>query len=148
MGLDVNCREGCGVTPLSIAVLCKNTSLCKFLVESGTRCKGPLFTSIPSPICMAHKLDLADILEIFDADEELSEEENELIGKIDRDYKESISCVGDHPKPSSIPVNCSSPGFVTSVIGDVGTCKTKSAVMARSASYRWVGLCPGEGVLP
>ena len=85
MGLDVNCREGCGVTPLSIAVLCQNTTLCKFLVESGARCKGPLFTSIPLPICMAHKLDLADILKLFDADEELLEEENELIGKIDRD---------------------------------------------------------------
>ena len=78
---------------------------------------------------MAHKLDLADTLKLFDADEELSEE-NELIGKIDRDYKESISRVGDHPKPSSIPVNRSSPGFVTPVIGDVGTCKTNSAVMA------------------
>ena len=144
MGLDVNCREGCGVTPLSIAVLCQNTTLCKFLVESGARCKGPLFTSIPSPICMAHKLDLADILKLFDADEELLEEENELIGKIDRDYKESISRVGDHPKPSSIPVNRSSPGFVTPVIGDMGTCKTNSAVMARSASYRWVGLCLGD----
>ena len=27
MGLDVNCKEGCGVTPLNIAVLGKNTLL-------------------------------------------------------------------------------------------------------------------------
>ena len=59
-------------------------------------------------------------------------------------YKETISRVGDHPKLSSIPVNRSSPGFVTPVIGDMRTCKTNSAVMARSASYRWVGLCPGD----
>ena len=42
---------------------------------------------------MAHKLDLADISEIFYADEELSEEENELIGKFDRDYIKKVILV-------------------------------------------------------
>ena len=45
--LDVNAREGCGMTPLNIAVICKNTDMCKFLVKCGAQCSGPLFTSIP-----------------------------------------------------------------------------------------------------
>jgi hypothetical protein len=144
MGLDVNCREGCGITPLSVAVLYKNIYLCKFLVESGARWGGPLFTSIPSPMCMAEKLNLTEILELFYADADLSEEGNELISKIDRTCEENISRKNDNSKKSTIPINRSSPGFVTPVVGDVGTCKTNSAVMVRSASYRWVGLCPGD----
>ena len=35
-------------------------------------------------------------------------------------------------------------GFVTPLVGDVGTCKTNNAAMDRSASYHWVGLCPGD----
>ena len=43
MGLEVNSREGCGITPLSLAVWHKNTAIYKFLVESGARYSGPLF---------------------------------------------------------------------------------------------------------
>ena len=35
-------------------------------------------------------------------------------------------------------------GFVTPLVGDIGTCKTNNAAMDRSASYHWVGLCPGD----
>ena len=35
-------------------------------------------------------------------------------------------------------------GVVTPVVGDVGTCKTICAVMARSCSFDWVGICIGD----
>ena len=56
MGLEVNYREGCGITPLSLTVLRNNFVLCKFLVESRARYFGPVFLSIPPPLCMAERL--------------------------------------------------------------------------------------------
>ena len=47
LGLNVNDREGCGLTPLNIAILQSNTAICRFLIESGAQHSGPLFTSIP-----------------------------------------------------------------------------------------------------
>lgn len=139
MGLDVNCREGCGLTPLSLAVLCKN--LCKFLVESGARYTGPLFTSIASP----GTLHLEEISQIFDEDQEHSEDENELIRQMDVGFAKGCNTTHNAVAgQSEVAINRSSSGFVTPVVGDVGTCKTNNAAMSRSASYRWVGLCPGD----
>ena len=36
------------------------------------------------------------------------------------------------------------PGFITGVVGDVGTCKTNRGVMSRSTAYNWVGIIPGD----
>ena len=91
MGLDVNCREGCGMTPLNLAVISKNNVLCKFLVESGRRYSGPLFTNIPSPLCMAERLQHVEILQIFSDDQEESEDENELIRRIDGPFSKGNS---------------------------------------------------------
>ena len=143
MGLEVNYREGCGITPLSLAVLHKNNVLCKFLVESGARYSGPLFTSIPSPLCMAERLQHTEILQIFAEDQEDSEDENELIGKIDGTFSKGCSNTSNAVDTMS-DINRSCSGFVTPVVGDVGTCKTNNAAMSRSGSYRWVGLCPGD----
>jgi len=91
MGLEVNYREGCGITPLSLAILNKNKDLCKFLVESGARYLGPLFTSVPSPLCMAERLQYPEILEVFAEDQEESEEEKELIRHIDSTFSKLSS---------------------------------------------------------
>jgi len=143
VGLDVTCREGCGMTPLNLAVISKNNVLCKFLVESGGRYSGPLFTSIPSPLCMAERLQHVEILPIFSDDQEESEDENELIRRIDGTFSKGNSHSSVTVNPSS-DMNRSCSGFVTPVVGDVGTCKTNNAAMSRSGSYRWVGLCPGD----
>ena len=130
MGLDVNSREGCGITPLSLAVLHKNTAICKFLVELGARYSGPLFTSIPSPLCMAERLQHAEISQIFSEDQDESEDENELIRLIDSTFSKGGSSGGDSVDTQT-EVNRSCRGFVTPVVGDVGTCKTNSAAMSR-----------------
>lgn len=143
MGLEVNYREGCGITPLSLAVLNKNKDLCKFLVESGTRYSGPLFTSVPSPLCMVERLQYPEILEVFAKDQEESEDENELIRHIDSTFsKSSISASNTINNDSNVNRSCS--GFVTPVVGNVGTCKINQAAVLRSGSYQWVGLCPGD----
>ena len=83
IGLHVNAREGCGATPLTLAVLTKNTLICKFLVEAGAKHSGPLFTSIPSPLVTATKLELNNILGMFNEDSALSDKEDMFIKRLD-----------------------------------------------------------------
>ena len=143
LGMDINCREGCGLTPLSLAVHGKNGSVCKFLVESGAKHSGPLFTSIPSPLSMAKEMKLEDIQQIFEDDKVLSDEEDDFICSIDTTFQESLAA-HEHPKGTVQRFNRTVPSFITPIVVDVGTCKTNSAVMSRSRSYKWVGLCPGD----
>ena len=140
LSMDINCREGCGLTALSLAVYGKNGSICKFLVESGAKYCGPLFTSIPSPLSMAKEMKLEDIQQIFEDDKVLSDEEDDFIRSTDTMFQESLA-PHKHPKSTVQRFNRTVPGFITPI---VGTCKTNSAVMSRSRSYKWVGLCPGD----
>ena len=79
VGLNLNEKEGCGATPLSIAVFLKNTRICKLLVDAGAKHSGPLYTSIPPPFQMAEKLEIEDIIDIFMEYSAFSDEENLLI---------------------------------------------------------------------
>ncbi len=143
LGLNINAREGCGLTPLSLAVLEKNSAMCKFLVESGAMYSGPLITSIPSPLFMAEELKLSEIQHIFHDEKALSDEEDLLIQSIDETFCKSLTnnTSSQHDVKDCNRTCC---GFITPVVGDVGTCKTNNAAMGRSASHRWVGLCPGD----
>eukprot|EP00112_Aurelia_sp_Birch-Aquarium-sp1_P007775 Seg185.2 transcript_id=Seg185.2/GoldUCD/mRNA.D3Y31 product="Fibronectin type 3 and ankyrin repeat domains protein 1" protein_id=Seg185.2/GoldUCD/D3Y31 len=85
-GCNVNAKEGCGLTPLSLAVLKKNEELVRFLVLSGAKWNGPLFTSIPSPKEMAMAIQCPSIVEIFERDGYDSEEEDQAIKSIDVSY--------------------------------------------------------------
>lgn len=106
MGLEVNYREGCSITPLSLAVLHKNNVLFKFLVESGARYSGPLFTSIPPLLCMAEREQHAEILQIFAKGQDESEDENELIRQIDSTFSKGSSNASNTVDTHS-DINCS-----------------------------------------
>lgn len=141
----MNFREGCRLTPLSLPVLHKNNDLCKFLVESGAKYTGPLFTSIPSPMCMTNSLQLGEIQQLFNGDQGESDEENDLIRQLDSAFVKGRHNIHNAVAgQSEMVVNRTCSGFVTPVIGDVETCKTNNAAMSRSAAYQWVGLCPGD----
>jgi hypothetical protein len=146
MGIALNSKEGCGTTPLSLAVLHRNPTITKFLVKSGAKYCGPLFTSIPSPMCMAETLELEEIMELFHEEHDLSEEEDELVRQIGGFTVDEQDICSSAPiaHKNGNDINRSCHGFVTPVVGDVGTCKTNNAAMARSSAYRWVGLCPGD----
>lgn len=145
LGLNVNAREGCGMTPLSIAVLKRNSVLCSFLVKSGAVYSGPLFTSVPSPLYMAEKLKLDEIQHIFEHDKAVSEEEDLFLQAIDKTLcKGTVKPASGSAGSDLKDCNRTCQGFVTPLVGDVGTCKTNNAAMERSASYHWVGLCPGD----
>ena len=144
IGLNVNDREGCGLTPLGLAVIQKNIQIVDLLVQYGAQYSGPLFTSIPSPLVMAKTMKLTDIERIFTEDGALSDEEDFLIRQIDNAFGDSVYSCEQTTDKSKGNCNRTNPGFVTPLVGDVGTCKTNNAVMSRSALYRWVGICPGD----
>ena len=150
IGCDVNSKEGCGLTPLSLAVLLKKVDMCKALVDSGANNDGPLFTSIPSPLKMADQLNLPEIVSIFDSDIAAREEENNLICLIDERYSVDNPLPEVKKKdPASKDKHCfesirKTQGFITHIVGDVGTCKTNQAVISRSSEFSWVGITPGD----
>ena len=92
---------------------------------------------------MAERLQYPEILEVFAEDQEESEEENKVIRHIHSTFSKLSRNVSNIVNSDS-SVNRSCSGFVTPVVGDVGTCKTNQATMSRSRSYKWVGLCPGD----
>ena len=79
---------------------------------------------------MAERLQHAEILQIFSEDQDESEDENELIRLIDNTFSKGGSSGGDSVDTET-EVNRSCRGFVTPVVGDVGTCTTNSAAMSR-----------------
>ena len=64
IGCNVNAK-GCGLTPLNIAVVKDDSEIARFLVDSGAKFSGPLFTGIPSPLEMAQVLASKSIERIF-----------------------------------------------------------------------------------
>ena len=140
VGFNPNATEKCGVTPLIIAVILKSNEMCQLLVNSRASVRGPLFTNVPNPIAVAKKMELAEILEIVDptiCDDEL------------RYYDPVFQCglpkVRDCTlEDKSQTYTRASPGFITGVVGDVGTCKTNRGVMSRSAIHDWVRIIPGD----
>ena len=64
-GFNINLKEGCGLTPLHLAMMCgKNVMVC-FLLERNAKFDGPMFSAIPSPKAVAEKLHLTNILNII-----------------------------------------------------------------------------------
>ena len=86
---------------------------------------------------MAERLQYPEILEVFAEDQEESEEGNEFIRHIDSTFSK-LSSSASNINNNDSKVNRSCSGFVTPVVGDVGTCKTNQAAMSRSGSYQWL----------
>lgn len=68
VGVDVNCLEGCGASPLTLAVLNKNGKLVKLLHGHFALSSGPLFTRMPSPLDIAKAMGMEDIVNLFESE--------------------------------------------------------------------------------
>ena len=143
VGFNPNAKEKCGITPIIISVIRKSQEMCQLLVDSRASVRGPLFTSVPSPVAVAKKMKLVEILEILDSAS--SDDEDDQISFYDPVFQSGHSEVSESTVAGTSQ-NCtrSSPGFITGVVGDVGTCKTNRGVMSRSSSHDWVGIIPGD----
>ena len=151
-GFNPNIKEHCGATPLTIAVHNRSKEFCELLVTCGAAIRGPLFAGLPSPLEMAEKLQEAEIYEILNPDS--SDIDGADIAFHDPDFQFEkptglISSKKQKDKNSS-DSSCeanpdrSTKGFITGVVGDVGTCKSNRGVIERSSSLSWVGIIVGD----
>ena len=142
-GFNPNVKEKCGVTPLIIAFTLKNKDICQLLVNSRACVRGPLFSSIPNPVAIALKMKLAEIVEILNPT--LSDAEDDDLAAYDPIYSQSTNLQRSN-NDSVVNNNFqrATPGYITEVVGGVGTCKTNRGVMSRSSAYNWIGVIPGD----
>jgi hypothetical protein len=140
IGCNPNSKEACGATPLTIAVLLHNKEICEMLINCGASVRGPLFVNVPSPLSMAEKMELEEICELMQPI--LSDEEDDIIASYDTGFGKSVHNVVETTETQEI--NRSSCGYITGVVGDIGTCKNNRSVMTRSSGYSWVGVIPGD----
>ena len=88
-GFNVNLKEGCGMTPMHLAVLANDFHLCEFLIDRNAKFDGPLFSGIPSPLKMATTSNLNTIEQLMIDRQQESDDENELITLIDQTLKQN-----------------------------------------------------------
>ena len=143
-GVNPNLKEACGITPLLIAVIMKNKELCQLLVRSQASVRGPLFTNVPSPLAVALQMEEAEIYEILSP--VASDEEDDVIAGYDPGFvkMENIPNDDDGKVEMEGNYNRGSQGFITGIVGNVGTCKTNRGVMSRSDVHNWIGIIPGD----
>jgi ankyrin repeat protein len=150
--LNINVQEGCGATPLSIAVLNRNSVMCELLVQNFASFSGPLFAGMPSPIEMAENMELTDgdILELFQCQEKEDDDIDNIINdgsnfcsdvlmetsSNDGDGDDTVCVAFDR----SAHVQCP-----TAIVGDQGTCKILRSAKNRSQeAFKWVAEVPGD----
>ena len=69
IGVNPNSKEGCGASPMSLAVMNGDINMCKILLDNFANFAdftGAQFGSFPTPLEMATAMDLTDIVELFD----------------------------------------------------------------------------------
>ena len=159
VGVNPNAKEGCGETPMMIAVINADVDMTKLLLENFAEFEGPLFGTLPSPVEIATEMELTDIVELFRLYMYSQANENTLVDElqnINSSFTEEQSL-----KDSAVDMDRSvSPaesdglyeykrsefeGFPVAVVGDVGTCKVNRSVKQRNGSaYGWMTEIPGD----
>lgn len=150
VGINPNVKEGCGVTPLALAVLKQRNDICRLLVDNHAAFNGLFFTAIPSPYQMAELMGLNDIISTFD---------NALASRnVVRSLILDLASDVDQPKHHELHATKQSEGdfdfilqrsgkhtFPTAVVGDQGTCKNNRSVKQKDQSaFGWVAEVPGD----
>ena len=150
-GVDVNAKEICGATPLTIAVVNKNEELAQLLVQNFAIFDSRYFTTIPNPVTIAKKMDM-DIASTMDNMSNQDLAENSEIWQI-------FHCA---EQPSQVEISTSenwdptdedetyeyrrsNKSCITLTVGDQGTNKIIRGVKGRSeAAYGWCAEVPGD----
>ena len=151
VGIDLNCLEGCGASPLTLAVLNKNEKLVKLLHGHFALSSGPLFIRMPSPLDIAKAMGLEDIVNLFENEPDneedrllllrfeggiTSDELNVASEEVSIDEDGNDGFVFNRPACNACP---------TIIVGDNGTNKVCRGVRNRSTSaYGWCSEFPGD----
>ena len=64
-GVNINAREICGATPLTVAVIKKNEEISRYLLENFATFDHRFFSTIPNPKDMAAKME-TEVLSLMD----------------------------------------------------------------------------------
>lgn len=144
-GANPNATEGCGATPLTLAVLSKNKHMVEVLLHYHAAFQAFLYPNIPSPQEMAEKIGLEEISSLFD--ESIDESENREIITIF--WEEEGHTDNQSSNSQTLPSNVysfdrSKEGCLTLAVGDQGTNKTIRGVQVRSKIHNWVCGVPGD----
>lgn len=149
-GININIQEGCGATPLCIAVLNRNSSMCSLLLDNFASFSGHLFASMPSPFEMAQNMELEEVVELFNACSKEDDDINNIMSggimdcpatRMETDdgvdgHQHEIGLRFDRSIHSQCP---------TAIVGDQGTCKVLRSAKNRSQEgFKWVAELPGD----
>ena len=151
-GVDINAREACGATPLTIAVVNKDEDMSQYLVENFAIFDSQFFATIPSPYTIAEKLEMNVLQTMKELSDKESTSNNEIFRRFQSEVtttdvpnseNENQSVVSETESDSYIYDRSKSP--ITLVVGDQGTNKVVRGVKGRSsAAYGWCAEVPGD----
>ena len=104
--------------------------------------------NMPCLLKIAEQMQLAEIYEVFSPQTSDSEDDN--ISAYDDSFKRG-AVINSGTADKVTRVDRASPGFVTGLGSNQGTCITIREVMGRTSAYEWAGVIPGgfhaKGVL-
>ena len=154
VGIHPNVKEDCGATAMTMAVLNNDVNMCKILLENFAEYEGAFFGSFPSPLEMATKMELTNVIELFNSHSKEKESQIiDILQSIDScsTSDESNNCTDTE---NSVQVDSERTfeyrrsryeGFPTAVVGDVGTCKVNRSVKNKnSVAFGWMTEIPGD----
>lgn len=158
VGVNPNAKEGCGATPMTIAVLNADLDASKILLENFAEFEGALFGSFPSTLEIATAMELADIVELLQSYSRANDSPIvEALQRFDSSFgnnKSSQNPIEGMDDDSNPPTESDDKyeykrsdckGFPTAIVGDVGTCKINRGVKHRnSTAYSWMTEIPGD----
>ena len=152
-GVDINAKELCGATPLTIAVVKKNEEMAQFLVDNFAIFDGRFFTNIPNPMDIAVKMEM-DVVNLM---RQISNKDTLDNSEIWRTFQcaeqttntEACTSVSDPveetDKEETYKYKRSNKSCITLTVGDQGTNKNIRGVKSRSnAAYGWCAEVPGD----
>ena len=153
-GTNPNVKEGCGATPLTIAVLNSDFAMCKILVQNFAEYEGEMFGSFPTPLEMATAMEAEEIVNLFKTTSTYwecpvvsliqNDTCNELVS-VAETLDEKMDDSGSNNSEDFIYKRSECKKFPTAVVGDVGTCKNNRSVRNKDcARHGWCTEIPGD----
>ena len=91
-------------------------------------------------------MELTDIYNTPNQTQSGSDNDDNDIAQYDNSFKRILCCANDNVKDSCSQTHISrqTPGFLTGIVGDQGTCETIREVMARTSVHEWIGFVPRD----
>ena len=157
VGVNINAKEGCGATPLFIAVINNDIAMCTLLLENFAQYRAPYFAAIQTPKEMAIAMGLDDIVELLNGYEQdkysksVAVLENEavltkpLVTPLPENNDITLGDISEDTSDTFVYKRSDVSGFPTGIVGDVGTCKVNRSVRNRNnTAYSWSTDIPGD----